>query len=635
MTDSSHPHDAWKIEAASTVVAAAAILGGWALELLNHPGPALGVLLVAYVAGGWDALRTSVSELREGKLDVDLLMLMAAGGAAVVDHWLEGAILLFLFSTGNTLETFAFGRTRRSIQALMSLRPEEASVVENGIERLSPVEDLLPGQVIRVRPGERIAADGVVLSGHSRVDQSTLTGESVPVSKEVGEDVFAGTLNGAGSLDIEVTRPANDTALARVIRMVEDAREAKAPTQGWIERMESRYAIGVIAASTAAIFIPWLVLGWPFDDALYRAMTLLVVASPCALVISIPATIVSAVSNGARKGVLFKGGLHLDALATVRAMALDKTGTITVGRPELVGMTTTGPIPRDEVLRLVASAESRSEHHLATAIVRGAETGGLALSAPESFQSVAGQGVTATVDGRIVQVGRASWIATLTGASLPQELVSWAEEDDRRAATPVFAAIDGAVLAALAVADHPREGVADALDALRELGITHLAMLTGDHPTTARFIADSVGIEHVYAELLPEEKGEILSGIRRDHGPVAMVGDGVNDAPALAAADVGIALGGAGTDVALETADVVVMGEGLAGLAHAVELSHRAQRVVRQNLVFATSVMVVLVVLALFGRISLTTGVVGHEGSTVIVVFNGLRLLGERRRKVG
>jgi Cd2+/Zn2+-exporting ATPase len=630
-----------------------AVVVGWALQKAGLLLPGQLFLFLAYAAGGWEPLRRAVGALVRFELDVDLLMLLAAAGAGAVGHWVEGAILLFLFSTGNTLETYAFGRTRRSIRSLMELRPEDAAVVENGAEHRVLVAQLVPGQTVRVRPGDRIPVDGRVIVGSSRVDESTLTGEPLPAAKRIGDDVFAGTLNGAGALDIQVLRGPDDTALARVIRLVEEARDAKAPTQSWIEEVEGRYALGVILASAAAVLIPWLGLGWSFDDAFYRAMTLLVVASPCALVISIPATIVSAVSNGARRGVLFKGGAHLDALASVKVAALDKTGTLTEGRPEVTGVRaldavhatslldpTRGERVRSDVvidgndvhlMRLTASVEALSEHPLGDAIVRACEADGWTLQEVEDFRSEAGSGVAGIVEGVSVHVGRRSWVEAQVGSPSPEHLVEWVAHEERMAATPVFVAVDGRHAGAIAVADRPRNGVSKALDGLRRAGVDRLVMLTGDHAATAEAVAAEVGVDEVFAELYPEDKSQVLETLRERYGPVAMVGDGVNDAPALASADVGIALGAAGTDVALETADVVVMGEELGGLAHAVELSHRARSIVRQNLIFAVSVMATLVVLALGGWIGLTAGVIGHEGSTVVVVFNGLRLLRDRR----
>ena len=639
-----------RLQTVSTSVCLVATTGGWMLPQVGLSALALPFLVMAYVAGGWHPLRGAYRAMRRGKLDVDLLMLLAAVGAAMVGHWLEGAVLLFLFSLGNTLETYAFRRTRRSIQALVELRPEEAGLIDEGVVRAVRLEALAPGHLVRVRPGERIPVDGDVVEGSSPVDESTLTGEPVPVRKHFGERVFAGTLNGSGSLDVKVTRTADDTTLARIIRMVEEARESRAPTQSWIERVESRYALGVILAAGAAILIPWLVMEWSFDDAFYRAMALLVVASPCALVISIPATIVSAVSNGARHGILFKGGAYLDALSSVTTFAFDKTGTVTVGRPELVAVRTrtlahaarSSEAPSSSaaeadaenvdttLLRLAAAAESRSEHHLADAILRAAAERGIPIPDVVDFSSTPGQGVAATVSQDRVLVGRRSWIEAHVGAPAPEELAALFEGEYGEA-TPVYVAVDGQHAAAIAIQDRPRPGASEAIARLKATGIRHTVMLTGDAKRTAKGVASRLGIDGVYADLRPDDKSHVLEELRRTHGPVAMVGDGVNDAPALATADVGIALGGVGTDVALETADVVLMGDDLGNLARAVHLSRRTRRIVLQNLVFAVSVMVGLVFAALMGWIGLTEGVIGHEGSTIVVAFNGLRLLADGR----
>jgi Cd2+/Zn2+-exporting ATPase len=413
--------------------------------------------------------------------------------------------------------------------------------------------------------------------------------------------------------------------------MVEEARDRQAPTQTWLERTEGRYAAVVILGSLVAIVLPVVVLGWTWGDAFYRAMTLLVVASPCALVISIPATIVSAVSNAARHGILFKGGGALDAFADIRAVALDKTGTVTRGRPELSGVLSllpedeAAPEEAHELLRLAAGAEARSEHHLGRAVLEAAAAVGLAIPEPEAFEALAGHGVAATVEGRRVRVGRASWIGD--EAPLPPALMTWLGARSAEGATPVAIVVDGRPAGGLAIDDIPRAGAADAVRRLRALGVEHVVLLTGDDRATAARVAAGVGIDEVEAELLPADKVDALRRIRARYGPVAMVGDGVNDAPALAEADVGIALGAAGTDVALETADLVLMGERLDGLVYARDLARRARGVVRQNLVFASSVLVGLVLLALFGLVGLTTGVIGHEGSTLVVVLNGLRLL--------
>jgi Cd2+/Zn2+-exporting ATPase len=643
---------------------------------LAAPAASLTLYALAYLAGGWEAAWEALRALRKGRVEVDLLMVIAACGAALLGHWTEGVILLFLFSLGNTLETFAFGRTRRSIRALMDLSPESAAKLTGDGEIQVSIGSLGPGDLIRVRPGDRIPLDGEVVAGESPVDESTLTGEAVPLRKKVGDEVFAGTLNGAGTLDLRVTRLAEDTTLARVIRLVEEAREARAPAQSWIERTESTYAAVVILGAMVAVAFPMLVLNWDFDEAFYRAMTLLVVASPCALVISIPATIVSAVSNGARNGILFKGGAHLDALAGIKVAAFDKTGTLTQGRPEVAGFfhllrgeepgevmvspevlaimtrlparvcpvveapdTPRGHCPGltledEDFLRLVAGLESRSEHHIAQAVLRAVEALGLTVPEPRAFESFPGRGIRGSVEGISLAVGRREWVEEQIGTGVPPLLLRWSEEEGRRTASPIFVAADGHHVGILVIADQPRPGAREALASLRRTGITELAMITGDDARTAMAVARLVGVDQIHAKLLPEEKSRVLGELRVEHGPVAMVGDGVNDAPALASADVGIALGAAGTDVALETADVVVMGDDLAGIPYARSLSLRARRIVVQNLVFSSGVILTLVVLALLGMVSLPAGVVGHEGSTIVVIFNGLRLLrGQKGRE--
>jgi Cd2+/Zn2+-exporting ATPase len=664
----------WQPLALSTAACALfGLLGAGAQNLLDRPLLGLALYAVAYLAGGWEATWEALKALGKARVEVDLLMVTAAGGAALLGHWAEGAILLFLFSLGNALETFAFGRTRRSIAALMELRPDEADRLDGEGETKVPIDTLSPGDVVRVRPGDRLPMDGIVVAGESPVDESTLTGEAVPLRKKAGDEVFAGTLNTSGTLDIRVTRRASDSTLAKVIRMVEEAREAKAPAQSWIEDAEGTYAVVILVGALVAIVFPMAVLGWGFHDAFYRSMTLLVVASPCALVISIPATIVSAVSNGARSGILFKGGAHLDALAGVKVMAFDKTGTLTQGRPEVGGffhllrgeepgqvlvspevaavMTRLparvcpvvdpvqgprghcpGMSPEDEdFLRLVAGLESRSEHHVAQAILRAVEALGLTVPEPRSFASFPGQGVEGKVEGITVTVGRREWVEERTGTPAPGILLRWLEEGGRGAASPVFVAANGSHVGALVIADLPRVGAREALTLLRDQGIEEIVMITGDDPRTGKYIGEQLGVGRVFARLLPQEKSRVLEELQEGFGPVAMVGDGVNDAPALATADVGIALGAAGTDVALETADVVVMGDDLGGIPYARELSLRARRIVLQNLVFASGVIVILVLLALTGNISLPAGVVGHEGSTIVVIFNGLRLLRGRR----
>lgn len=661
----------WTASALETAACAALGLfaaAAQASEIL--PKEAVSLLYgAAYLAGGARALGAGLGDLIRARIAVDLLMVVAAAGAACLGHWAEGAVLLFLFSLGNTLEAYAFGRTRRSIRALMRLRPDSAYRLQGEAEALVPVGELRPGDRIRVRPGERIPVDGQVMAGESEVDESTLTGEPVPKRKKPGQEVFAGTLNGAGTLDVQVAKAPGETTLDRVVQMVEQAREARAPVQSWIEQTEGRYATFVLLA--AGLTTPAFVFlgGQDIHDALYRAMTLLVVASPCAVVISIPAAIVSAVSNGARNGILFKGGAALDALGSVQVMAFDKTGTLTQGRPEVVGffhvlqgnsrrefrvspevsrvMTKLpqracplvdpspahrgrcpGLAPEDEeLLRLVAGLESRSEHHAAKAIMRVAAALELVVPPPREFVSTPGSGVEGVVEGIRLAVGRKEWVEEKVEAPVPELFLRWVEAEGRGAASPVFVAAQGRHVGVLVLADSVREGSRGALASLRALGVQQLIMITGDERESADAVARQLGLDAVHAKLLPEEKAAVVQELRGRWGRVAVVGDGVNDAPALASADVGIALGAVGTDVALETADVVIMGDDLGAIPYARSLSFRARRVILQNLVFAVGVMATLAALAMAGAVSLPVGVVGHEGSTVAVVLNGLRLL--------
>lgn len=591
---------------------------------------------VAYLAGGYFGMIDSLQTLRERRLDVNFLMIAAAIGAALVGEPAEGATLLFLFSLSNTLQNFALARSRRAGRALMALQPDTATrITPSGTETL-PVEELQVGDRVLIRPGERIPTDGIVKAGESHVDQSPITGESIPVHKTVGMVVYAGTINGTGTLEVEVTHPATETLLHRILHLVEQAQEQKARTQRWLERFEQRYALAVIGGSVlVAIGLP--LLGWNFGDAFYRAMTLLVVASPCALVISTPATLLSAIANGARKGILFKGGEPLERLASVRAVAIDKTGTLTEGKLVFTDFVITGSIPESQVWQAIVDVESLSEHPLAQALVQAGKERGYHPRPVAAFQAVPGKGVIAQAEVGEVRIGN----PRLFEAQAIPEAVREALEHLRAAGKTAMlvwvrkqngsSPDKGEFVAVVAVADELRPTAKPAIQQLKAMGIPCIAMLTGDAKPIADSIAQQTGIDRVYADLLPHEKLEVLHQLSQQYGSVAMVGDGVNDAPALAAAEVGIAMG-AGTDVALETADVALVGNDLTNLPYAIGLSQQAMRVLKQNLLFATAVIVVLVILTFTAGLRLPLGVVGHEGSTLLVVLNGLRLLVYRPR---
>ena len=583
---------------------------------------ALPIWALAYFTGGWFSLRTTLRSLRQRKLDVDLLMLIAAAGAAAVGAYWEGTVLLFLFSLGNVLEEFALGRTEASIRALMDLRPEVVVIrAVDGSEREVAIDDIEVGMIAIVRPGDRIPVDGTVVVGHSAVDQSAITGESLPVSRDAGQEVLAGSVNLAGYLEVQIVRRADETVLAKMINLVKDAREQRAPAQRMLDRYQPLYVVGVLGISGGALVI-LLALGHAFSDAFLQAMTLLVVASPCALVISVPATMLSAIAAGARHGILVKGSGPMEAIATLSTIAFDKTGTLTKGQPAVVELMAIGGATELEVLALAASIERRSEHHLAVAIMAEATQRGVALVEPDAFTARAGRGIEAVVAGEVVLAGNLEFL-TEQGVDTAGPLEGFRERV--QTATIVGIVRAGVPLGAIAIADELRPEAAETIRRLKGLGI-RTAMLSGDRQAVAERVGTEIGIDDPLGELLPDQKVDQLK-VLAAHGRIGMVGDGVNDAPALAVADVGIAMGGRGTDQALETADVVLMADRLLDVPYAIELARRMRRVVSQNLVFASAVILTLATLTLFDKVPLPLGVLGHEGSTILVTINGLRLL--------
>lgn len=592
------------------------------VERLAGDSAALPLHVLAYLAGGTGSAIAAWEALRRRRLDVNLLMLLAALGAASIGQWDEGGILLFLFSLSNAMEFYAVGRTRRAIRALLALRPSEALVRRDGQEVVIPVEDLRVGDLVIVRPAERLPADGAVARGASSIDQSPITGESIPVDVGPGSPVFAGTINQRGSLEIRVTRSAEDTTLTRIIAMVEQAQSTQAPSQRLIDRFGQVYALVVILGAIVTYGI-FTVFGLPHAAAFYRAITLLVVASPCALVIATPATVLSAIANAARRGILFKGGVYIERLADVGTVVFDKTGTLTLGRPAVTDVI---PLAGSEEALLVAagSIEQRSEHALAEAVVAACRARGIELVDPESFESVTGRGVKGVVAGRPVRVGSEQFMRD-DGVTFSDGVANRLNVLRERGKVPVLVANEH-LLGVLAVADTLRPQAEPTIRALRALGVKRIVLLTGDHLQVANAVAGHLGVDEIHAGLLPDQKAEVVKTLARE-SVVVMVGDGVNDAPALATADVGVAMGAAGTDAAMETADLVLMGDDLHRLPEAIQLSRQAKRVIRQNLAFAAAVIAVLITLTSVLGLRLALGVVGHEGSTVLVVLNGLRLL--------
>ncbi len=628
-TDEESFWDRWRLAAAAIGCWTFLFIGLIADYLTGAPESVVtGLFAISYVFGGTFSLIAAVSELLHRRVNVDLLMITAAAGAAIVGHWEEGAILLGLFSLSNALENYALGRTHRAVRSLMELSPDEATLIRDDLpdgERVVPVVDLAVGDRVLIRPGERVPVDGEVVAGESAVDQAAITGESLPVMRNVGDTVFAGTMNTTGALQVMVTRIAQESTLSRIVRIVDDARAQKSRTQRFTDRFEGRYTVFVIVGSVLAFFGFWQLGNMTQSDAFYRAITLLVVASPCALVISTPASTLSGLANAARNGVLFKGSGYLEDLGLVHTVAFDKTGTLTVGKPRVTDLVPCGgEWSEDELLRKTAAAEYLSEHPLATAIIEESRLRGMTLPEASSFEAVPGKGLMATVEGSRVAVGSTKLFADLGIDVSEADAVALSLRDQGK--TVILVGDDQRVHGVIAVADTLRPSAPGVVSELKALGVDQTVMLTGDHLAVARAIAAQVGIDDVRAGLMPEEKLDVIRELKKN-GSIAMIGDGVNDAPALATANVGVAMGGAGSDVALETADVVLIADDLTKLPYAVSLSQRTRRTIIQNLTFSLLVIIVLVTLALTVGIPLPLGVVGHEGSTIIVVLNGLRLL--------
>ncbi|MFC9095009.1 heavy metal translocating P-type ATPase [Streptomyces sp. NPDC057072] len=602
------------------------------LQLTGAPAWAWGPLYaLAYAAGGWEPGWAGLQALREKTLDVDLLMIVAALGAAAIGQVMDGALLIVIFATSGALEALATARTADSVRGLLDLAPAKATRFgTDGSEVIVPVEELEVGDIILVRPGERVGADGRVLGGASDVDQATITGEPLPVTKEAGDEVFAGTLNGTGALRVRVERDASDTVIARIVRMVDEASETKAPTQLFIEKVEQRYSLGMVAATLAVFLIP-LAVGTGLTHSLLRAMTFMIVASPCAVVLATMPPLLSAIANAGRHGVLVKSAVVMERLGQVDAVALDKTGTLTEGTPRVTDIRPLAGsgLNEGELLTLAAAAEHPSEHPLARAVVDAARERGLDLPATDDFDSTPGVGVSASVDGRAIAVGaparllgRSSDAHSVLAAIAAREL-----EDSGR--TAVLVTVDGTPVGLLAIADRLRIDATATVACLASLNGTAPTLLTGDNARAATRLADEVGIDDVRAELLPQHKVEAVKELEHAGRRVMVVGDGVNDAPALAAAHTGVAMGRAGSDLALETADAVIVRDELRTVPAVIALSRRARRLVVQNLIIAGVFIAALVAWDLIGTLPLPLGVAGHEGSTVIVGLNGLRLLRE------
>lgn len=639
-----HSHDGPLGEHAELVFSLACgalTLGGWVAGKLGAPPLACNVAFwLAYAAGGWFTLREAVLAIRAKKFEIDFLMLVAAAGAGALGEWFEGALLLFLFSLGHSLEGFAMGRARKAIEALAKMVPDTALLIaDDGTEREVPVADVARGARVRVKPHTRVPCDGVVADGASEVDQAPITGESVPVEKSPPPDldaalrdpdraparhrVFAGTINGGSALTVVVTRASTESTLARVVELVTQADAQKSPTQQFTDRFE-RVFVPAVLGLVAVLLCAGLVLDEPFRKTFYRAMAVLVAASPCALAIATPSAVLAGVARAARGGVLVKGGAHLESLGAIETFAFDKTGTLTEGKPKLTDVAPAEGVERDQLLRVALAVEKLSDHPLARAIVEGAAD---VADVPEAtgVEAIIGHGVKARVAGQEVLVGKPSLFDA--GGGLPTDVTAAVERLRAGGRTIMVVGEPGRVLGVLGVMDTPRESAKAVLGELLAMGVKKTLMLSGDHQGVADAVARQVGLTDAKGDLLPEDKVRVIDELAKAGAGVAMVGDGVNDAPALARSTVGIAMGAGGSDVALETADIALMGDDLRTLPFAVGLSRACRRVIRQNLWASLGMVAFLIPATVFGIAGIGVAVVLHEGSTLLVVANALRLL--------
>lgn len=611
-------------ELIAALVSGFIILLAWRMESTEQTTAAVTAYLTAFFIGGYAKAKEGIEDTIESKsLNVEILMIIAAIGSAIIGYWMEGAILIFIFALSGALETYAMNKNNREISSLMDLQPEEAWLVRGGFEPIKvSVKDLKVNDHILVKPGERIPADGEIYKGISTVDEAAITGESMPITKKAGNEVFAGTVNLNSVLTIKVTKPSSETLFQKIITLVQSAQSEKSPSQQFIERFESVYVKAVLLAVALMMFLPHYLLDWDWTTTLYRAMVLLVVASPCALVASIMPATLSAISNGARNGILVKGGVHLENLSSIRVLAVDKTGTLTQGTPVVTDFIVRDDLDKQQTLALIAGIEGQSNHPLAQAINAFAKEQGVINEQNITIEDIPGYGMKAQFNEQSYIIGKPDFV----GAKLAKQFADGAlEQLANEGKTVVFLKDHQGIAALIALKDVVREEAKKAVAALQELGI-NVAMLTGDNETTAKAIAKEAGVSTYVAECLPETKVEHIKQYEKTSGHVGMVGDGINDAPALATASVGIAMGG-GTDVALETADVILMKNDLSKIAHAVKLSRKMQRIVKQNIIFSLTVIALLIISNFFQAISLPLGVIGHEGSTILVILNGLRML--------
>nr|WP_106781163.1 heavy metal translocating P-type ATPase [Lysinibacillus timonensis] len=611
-------------ELIAAIISGFLILLAWRMEVGGLTTASSLAYLSAFLIGGYAKAKEGIQEtFQNRRLNVELLMVFAAIGSAIIGYWTEGAILIFIFALSGALETYAMNKSKKEISSLMDLQPEEAWLVRGSFEPIKvPVSSLSVGDHLLIKPGERIPADGEIIKGSSTIDESAISGESMPITKQVKDHVYAGTVNLNGTITMNMTIPNSENLVQKIINLVQFAQSEKSPSQQFIERFESIYVNFVLVAVLLMMFLPHFLLGWDWMTTFYRAMVLLVVASPCALVASImPATLAS-ISNGAKNGILLKGGVHLEHLSAMKLLALDKTGTLTLGTPEVTDIIVREGLSKVETLATLASIEVQSNHPLAQAITRYVKEQNIEIQQGIDIADIPGCGLKATINHQTYLVGKPDFVGKMETQNFANNAALKLTEEGK---TVIFMKDEEGIACLIALKDTIRDEAKQAINQLKEIGI-QIAMLTGDNETTAKAIAKETGVSKYVAECLPETKVNEIRKYLDNYQYVGMVGDGINDAPALATATVGIAMGG-GTDIALETADIVLMKNDLSKIAYAVKLSKKMQRIVKQNIIFSLAVIALLIISNFLQMVDLPFGVIGHEGSTILVILNGLRML--------
>ncbi len=579
------------------------------------------------IIGGYELFIKGLKNLVRLQFDMNTLMTVAILGAAAIGEWGEGATVVILFAISEALERYSMEKARQSIRSLMDIAPKEALIRRDNTEIMVNVDDIQVGDIMIVKPGQKLAMDGVVIKGTSTINQAAITGESVPVTKSMDDEVFAGTLNEEGLIEVKVTKRVEDTTISKIIHLVEEAQAERAPSQAFVDRFAKYYTPAIMILALGIAVVPPLLLGENWGDWIYRGLALLVVGCPCALVISTPVSIVTAIGNAAKNGVLIKGGIHLEETGRLSAIAFDKTGTLTRGIPEVTDFITIEGNEKD-LLSVAAVIEKGSQHPLASAIIRKAENIGVDLNTSvEDFQSITGKGVKAKVNGNLYYIGSPKLFTELNVSNLTQELSGQIEVLQKQGKTVMVLGTEQQILALIAVADEVRKSSKYVIEKLHKLGIQKTIMLTGDNQATAEAIGSQLGVAEVKAELLPQDKLEYIKKLRKEYENVAMVGDGVNDAPALAASTVGIAMGGAGTDTALETADIALMADDLDKLPYTMSLSRKTLNIIKQNISFSLGIKLLALILIIPGWLTLWMAIFADMGATLVVTLNSLRLL--------